>query len=187
MRASGFPVAHRNDPCDPRPVLQFPEVIERNSVFRMLTPGTPFPSFSLANQDGKTTKLSDYAGKWLVIYFYPKDDTPGCTIQAKSFTASKADFDAAGIKVFGVSADDVASHKSFCNKFAFNIDLLSDPSASLMTTLGIAQSEWKGTKYWDRTSFVVDPTGIVRKVYEKVNPEGHEQTLLSDIKALQSN
>ena len=83
----------------------------------MLTPGTPFPSFSLQNQDGKLTKLSDYAGKWLVVYFYPKDDTPGCTIQGKSFTATKEDFDAAGINVLGVSADDVASHKNFCNKF----------------------------------------------------------------------
>jgi len=153
----------------------------------MLTPGAPFPDFSLPNQDGKTTKLSDYQGRWLIIYFYPKDDTPGCTIQGKSFTATKADFDAAGITVLGVSADDVASHKNFCNKFAFNIDLLSDPSASLMTALGIAQSEWKGVKYWDRTSFVVDPKGVVRKVYEKVNPEGHEKTLLSDIKTLQSN
>jgi thioredoxin-dependent peroxiredoxin len=152
----------------------------------MLTPGTPFPNFSLSNQDGKTTKLSDCAGQWLVIYFYPKDDTPGCTIQGKSFTATKADFDAAGIKVLGVSADDVASHKKFCAKFAFTVDLLSDPDASLMTALGIGQSEWKGTKYWDRTSFVVDPEGVIRKVYEKVNPEGHEKVLLADVKTLQA-
>jgi thioredoxin-dependent peroxiredoxin len=151
----------------------------------MLTPGNPFPNFSLSNQDGKTTKLSDYAGQWLVIYFYPKDDTPGCTIQGKSLTATKADFDAAGIKVLGISADDVASHKNFCTKFAFTVDLLSDPGASLMTALGIGQSEWKGTKYWDRTSFVVDPKGVIRKVYEKVNPEGHEKVLLADVKTLQ--
>jgi len=81
----------------------------------MLSAGHPFPNFSLPNQDGKTIKLSDFAGQWLVIYFYPKDDTPGCTIQGKSFTATKADFDAAGVKVIGVSADDVASHKNFCN------------------------------------------------------------------------
>ncbi len=93
----------------------------------MLETGKPFPNFSLPNQDGKQMKLGDFAGKWLVVYVYPKDDTPGCTIQGKSFTASKADFDAAGIKVVGVSADDVASHKNFCNKFAFTIDLLADP------------------------------------------------------------
>jgi len=118
------------------------------------------------------------------VYFYPKDDTPGCTVQGRSFTATKADFEAAGIKVVGVSADDVASHKNFHHKFAFAIDLLSDTDASLMKALGIGQSEWKGTKYWDRTSFVIDPKGIIRKVYEKVNPEGHEKVLLDDIAGL---
>jgi peroxiredoxin Q/BCP len=152
----------------------------------MLAPGTPFPNFSLPNQDGTITKLSDFAGNWLVVYFYPKDDTPGCTIQGKSFTATKSDFEDAGIKVVGVSADDVASHKNFCNKFAFTIDLLSDPDASLMKALGIGQSEWKGMKFWERTTFVVDPKGIIRKVYEKVNPEGHEQVLLSDIRRVQA-
>jgi len=150
----------------------------------MMQPGNLFPDFSLPNQDGKITKLSDFAGHWLVVYFYPKDDTPGCTIQGKSFTASKADFDAAGIKVVGISADDVGSHQRFCTKFAFTIDLLADPNANLMNTLGLGQSEWKGMKFWERTSFVVDPKGIIRKVYEKVKPEGHEKILLDDIKAL---
>jgi len=150
-----------------------------------MQPGNPFPNFSLLNQDGKPTRLSDFAGKWLVVYFYPKDDTPGCTIQGKSFTASKADFDKAGIQIVGVSADDAASHKNFCNKFAFNIDLLADTDSSLMKALGIGQAEWKGMKFWERTSFVVDPKGVIRKVYAKVNPEGHEQVLLKDIQALQ--
>ena len=108
----------------------------------MLETGKPFPNFSLPNQDCKVTKLGDYAGKWLVVYFYPKDDTPGCTVQGKSFTASKADFDKAGINILGVSADDVASHKNFCNKFSFTIDLLADPKAELMKACGIEQSEW---------------------------------------------
>ena len=151
----------------------------------MLTAGNPFPNFSLPNQDGKIIRLSDFAGQWLVVYFYPKDDTPGCTIQGKSFTATKADFDAAGITVLGVSADDVASHKNFCNKFAFTIDLLADPDASLMKVLGIGQAEWKGMKFWERTSFVIDPKGVIRAVYEKVNPEGHEKALLDDIRILQ--
>jgi peroxiredoxin Q/BCP len=152
----------------------------------MLSAGNPFPNFSLPNQDGKTVKLSDFTGQWLVVYFYPKDDTPGCTIQGKSFTATKADFDAAGIKVIGVSADDVASHKNFCNKFAFTIDLLSDTDARLMKSLGIGQTEWKGMNFWERTSFVVDPKGVIRRVYEKVSPEGHERVLLGDIEALQA-
>ncbi|HXM11776.1 MAG TPA: peroxiredoxin [Terriglobales bacterium] len=152
----------------------------------MLSAGNPFPSFSLSNQDGKNTKLSDFAGSWLVIYFYPKDDTPGCTIQAKSFTATKADFDAAGIKVIGISADDAASHKNFCNKYSLTVEFLADTDGSLMKTLGLGQAEWKGMKFWERTSFVVDPHGTIRKVYEKVNPEGHEKVLLADIAALKA-
>ena len=151
----------------------------------MLETGKPFVNFALPNQDGKQMKLADFAGKWLVLYVYPKDDTPGCTIQGKSFTATKADFDAAGIKVLGVSADDVASHKNFCNKFAFTIDLLADPNAKLLKASGVGQTEFGGAKYWNRTSFVIDPKGILRKVYEKVNPQGHEKVLLDDIKAMQ--
>jgi peroxiredoxin Q/BCP len=151
-----------------------------------LETGKRFVDFNLQNQDGQATTLNDYAGKWLVVYVYPKDDTPGCTIQGKSFTASKQDFDDANIAVVGVSADDVASHKDFCNKFSFTIDLLADPNHELLTAAGVGQSEYKGTMYWDRTSFVIDPEGNLRKVYEKVNPEGHEQVLLDDIKAMQT-
>src|SRR5882757_5420849 len=152
----------------------------------MLETGKPFVNFNLQNQDGKQMKLGDFAGKWLVVYVYPKDDTPGCTIQGKSFTASKQDFDDAGIAVVGVSADDVASHKDFCNKFGFTIDLLADPNHELLDAAGVGQSDYKGTMYWNRTSFVIDPEGTLRKVYEKVNPEGHEQVLLEDIKAMQA-
>ncbi len=152
----------------------------------MLSAGTRFPDFSLPNQDGKTMNLSDFAGHWLVVYFYPKDDTPGCTIQGKSMSATKSDFDAAGIKVVGVSADDVTSHRNFHHKFAFKIDLLSDTDSRLMKALGLGQSEWKGMKFWERTTFVVDPQGVIQKIYEKVNPEGHEQVLLNDIRNLQA-
>jgi thioredoxin-dependent peroxiredoxin len=152
----------------------------------MLAAGNPFPDFSLPNQDGKITKLSDFAGDWLVVYFYPKDDTPGCTIQAKSFTATKADFDAAGIKVVGVSADDVASHKNFCNKFSLTVEFLADTDGGLMKTLGLGETEWKGMKFWERTTYVVDPKGVISKVYAKVNPEGHEKVLLDDIAQLKS-
>ena len=145
-----------------------------------------FVDFSLQNQDGKTVTLNDFAGKWLVVYVYPKDDTPGCTIQGKSFTATKQEFDAANIAVVGVSADHVASHKNFCDKFAFAIDLLADPNHELLTAAGVGQSDYKGTMYWNRTSFVVDPAGTLRRIYEKVNPEGHERVLLDDIKAMQA-
>jgi peroxiredoxin Q/BCP len=85
-----------------------------------------------------------------------------------------------------VSADDVTSHKNFHTKFAFAIDLVADTDANLMKTLGIGQAEWKGMKFFERTSFVVDPKGVIRKVYEKVNPDGHERVLLDDIKGMKA-
>jgi peroxiredoxin Q/BCP len=148
--------------------------------------GQRFIDFKLQNQDRETVTLDDFKGKWLVVYVYPKDDTPGCTIQGKSFTASKEEFDDANIAVVGVSEDDVESHKNFCNKFGFKIDLLADPKHELLTAADVGQSEYKGTMYWNRTSFVIDPEGKLRKIYRKVNPEGHEQVLLSDIKSMQS-
>ncbi len=151
----------------------------------MLKIGDKFPDFQLPNQDGKSRTLNDYAGKWLVLYVYPKDDTPGCTIQGQSFTASKSDFDKAGIQVVGLSQDDVASHKSFCNKFSFSIELLADVEAKLLKAASVGQSDYKGTMYWDRTSFVIDKKGILRKIYQKVVPTGHEQVLLKDISDLQ--
>ena len=151
----------------------------------MLEVGRPFPPFSLPNQDGKTVTLKDFAGKWLVVYVYPKDDTPGCTIQGKSFTATRNDFQAAGIEVVGVSQDDVASHKNFCNKFGFTIDLLADPEHQLLSAAGVGQSDYKGTMYWDRTTFVIDPEGNLSRTYLKVQPEGHERLLLEHIKELQ--
>ena len=147
--------------------------------------GNPFPNFSLPNQDGKTRKLEDFSGKWLVLYIYPKDDTPGCTIQGKSFTATKADFDKVNAQVIGMSQDDVASHKSFCNKFSFSIELLADTQGELLKALGVGQSEYKGTMYWNRTTYLVDPKGMLRKVYKDVNPQGHELVVLSDIKQMQ--
>jgi thioredoxin-dependent peroxiredoxin len=152
----------------------------------MLALNQKFPEFQLKNQDGATKTLSDYSGKWLVLYIYPKDDTPGCTIQGKSFTATKQEFEKTGIKVVGLSQDDVDSHKNFCNKFSFTIDLLADPQATLLKALGAGQKDFQGTLYWNRTTFVVDPKGVVRKIYTDVKPEGHEQMLLKDIKALQT-
>jgi peroxiredoxin Q/BCP len=149
--------------------------------------GKAFPEFSLLNQDGEMVTLGHFVGQWLVVYVYPKDDTPGCTIQGKSFTATRQEFDDANIAVVGVSADDVESHKNFCNKFSFTIDLLADPDHELLDAAAVGQSDYKGTMYWNRTSFVIDPAGTLRKVYEKVNPEGHERVLLDDIKAMQAS
>lgn len=150
----------------------------------MIDIGQKLPNFSLENQDGQPRTNAAYEGKWLVLYVYPKDDTPGCTIQGKGFTASKSDFDAAGAVVVGLNADDTKSHKDFCNKYNFQVELLADPGARLLGALGVNQSDYKGTMYWDRTTFLVDPTGVVRKIYLKVDPNGHEQAVLKDIAAL---
>jgi peroxiredoxin Q/BCP len=152
----------------------------------MLQLGKNFPDFKLPNQDGAERSLKSYAGKWLVLYVYPKDDTPGCTIQGKSFTEQKAAFEKKGVSIVGLSQDDVASHKNFCNKFSFTIELLADTSGTLLKAAQVGQSEWKGTKYWNRTTFVIDPKGVLRKVYENVKPEGHEQILLDDLSSLQA-
>ena len=152
----------------------------------MLEAGQPFPEFSLPNQDGEIRTLGDFSGRWLVVYVYPKDDTPGCTIQGKSFTATRKDFEDAGAQVVGVSQDDVESHKNFCSKFGFTIDLLADTDAELLNAAGVGQTDYKGTMYWNRSSFLIDPRGVVRKVYTGVNPEGHEKTLLEDLEAFQN-
>jgi thioredoxin-dependent peroxiredoxin len=99
----------------------------------MIDSGQKLPDFALPNQDGVVRTNADYAGKWLVLYVYPKDDTPGCTVQGKSFTATKGDYDAANAVVVGLSADDVASHKAFCDKFNFTIELLADPEMKLLS------------------------------------------------------
>jgi len=150
----------------------------------MLDVSQKLPDFKLLNQDGETRTNASYADKWLVLYVYPKDDTPGCTIQGKSFTATKSEFDAAGAVVVGLSEDDSASHKNFCNKFSFAIELLADPEHALLKALGVGQSEWKGTMYWNRCTFLVDPAGVVRKVYANVDPNGHERVLLNDLAQL---
>jgi peroxiredoxin Q/BCP len=153
----------------------------------MLEPGQPFPGFSLPNQDGAAMSLADFRGRWLVVYTYPKDDTPGCTLEGKAFSASKPQFDGIGAVVVGLSADDVKSHKSFCDKFGFQVPLLADPKAQLLGALGVGRSEFKGQSYWDRTTFLVDPQGVVRKVYAKVKPDGHDQEVLRDLEALQKS
>jgi peroxiredoxin Q/BCP len=150
----------------------------------MLNPGDRLPLFSLVNQHGVRRTPADYAGRWLILYVYPKDDTPGCTIQGRSFTATRSRFERAEATVVGISADDETSHRQFCNKHGLQIELLADPEAQLLTSLGVGQKEWQGALFWNRTTFVIDPTGIVRKVYEKVDPNGHEELLLKELESL---
>jgi peroxiredoxin Q/BCP len=153
----------------------------------MLDVGQSFPDFSLPNQMGEIKTLANYQGKWLVLYIYPKDDTPGCTIQGQSFTATKADFESENAVVVGLNPDNVESHKNFCEKYGFTVDLLSDTKAALLDKIGIGQKTFKGNLYWNRTTFLIDPNGKIRKTYANVNPEGHEQIILKDLKELKKS
>lgn len=151
----------------------------------MLTKGDVFPDFSLPNQDGAVVNRTDLIGKWVILYVYPKDDTPGCTIEGKEFSAGKENFDKLNAVILGLSEDGVASHKDFCNKYNFTIDLLADEGGKLLKEAGVEQTDYKGTMYWSRTTFIIDPKGHVAKVYDKVKAEGHEKQVLEDLKELQ--
>ena len=136
--------------------------------------GQPFPSFSLPDQHGKLITNDSLKGKKAVIYFYPKDDTPGCTTEACGFQEKMADF--ADAVVLGVSPDDEKSHLKFANKFDLTFSLLADTEKALIESTGTwVEKSMYGKKYMgvDRVTFVLDATGIVRKVFPKVKPAGH--------------
>ncbi len=149
-----------------------------------LEPGQPFPDFDLPDQDGARVRLADFAGKWLVLFVYPKDDTPGCTVESRGFSAAQAQFAAANARVVGLSADGVESHKSFCGKFDLRIPLLADTNATLLAASGVGQSDYRGTPYWNRVTFLIDPRGVVRTIFRDVKPQGHEQAVLAELLAL---
>ena len=146
--------------------------------------GSPAPDFSLSDQDGKIHSLKDYAGKWVVLYFYPKDDTPGCTAEACSFRDSIAEYKQANVAVLGVSADDEASHGKFAEKFHLPFPLLADRKKETVNAYGVWIMKMlygKQSMGIRRTSFLIDPKGSIAKVYENVKPEGHAAQILGDV------
>lgn len=150
--------------------------------------GSKAPAFSLPDQDGKVRALSGYKGKWLVLYFYPKDDTPGCTIEAQVLGDSITKFRKLGAEVIGVSADTVASHKKFCDKFSIPFPLIADEGKELVKAYGVwGKKQMMGREYMGirRTTFVIDPSGKVARVYENVKPAVHAGELLEDLPFLQ--
>lgn len=150
---------------------------------------TKAPNFKLADQAGKVHQLSDYQGKWLLLYFYPKDNTPGCTIEACSFRDSWADFDKLNASVLGISADSVASHHKFADKFNLSFPILADESKQMIKDYGVlAEKSMFGKKFLGikRSSFLIDPQGKVAKVYEKVKPNEHAAQVLQDLAKLVS-
>ena len=152
-----------------------------------LTIGTKAPDFTLPDQDGKTHSLSDYAGKWTLIYFYPKDDTGGCTKEACGIRDSLPDFHELKVTVLGISIDSVESHRKFADKYSLPFTLLADDEKKAVNEYGVwgkkkfAGREYEGTL---RTSFLIDPKGNIAKIYENVNPVDHAEMVLKDLKAL---
>ena len=147
----------------------------------MVTEGAPAPDFDLAADDGSRVKLSDLRGKKVVLYFYPKDDTPGCTKQACDIRDRKQEFDTHGALVFGISPDDVASHKKFKQKFDLNFPLLSDEGHKVADAYGVwKQNSFYGVKYWgnERTSFIIDENGNIAKILKKVKAAAHADQVL---------
>lgn len=149
--------------------------------------GDKAPDFSLARDDGETVTLSDYAGRTLVLYFYPKDDTPGCTKQAINFTEGAAEFEKAGAVILGVSKDSVAKHEKFKQKHELGIDLASDPEGETIETYGAwVEKNMYGKKYMgiDRSTFLIDGKGTVREVWRKVKVPGHVDAVLDAVRNL---
>ncbi len=154
----------------------------------MLKLGQKAPNFSLPDQAGKTHKLTDYKGRWLLLYFYPKDDTIGCTKEACTLRDSYLNFSKYKTDVVGVSVDNVKSHDKFVSKYNLPFTLLSDEHKLMVENYGA----WGEKKFMGRTfmgtnriSYLIDPDGKVAKVYEKVKPEFHAAQVLEDLKDLQ--
>lgn len=147
----------------------------------MLTIGQLAPDFppegGLPDQDGKVHKLSDYRGKWVLLYFYPKDDTPGCTAEACALRDNLPRFKDIDAVVLGVSTDSVASHRRFADKYGLPFTLLSDERKEVVDLYGV-----QGPVFTNRTSFLINPTGNIAKIYEKVKPEVHAEQVLSDLR-----
>ncbi len=146
------------------------------------------PAFQLPDQTGSVHTLLQYRGKWVVLYFYPKDDTPGCTKEACNFRDAWKDFTSVGVVILGVSKDSVASHKKFAEKFHLQFPLLSDETKEVIKAYGawgvkkFMGREFEGVK---RTTTLINPEGEIQKVYENVNPMTHASQILNDIKVLQ--
>ncbi|SNR69184.1 thioredoxin-dependent thiol peroxidase [Desulfurobacterium atlanticum] len=147
------------------------------------------PDFCLKDDEGKKNCLKDFKGKWLVLYFYPKDNTPGCTKEAEEFSKLKEEFEKLNAVILGVSPDSVESHKKFKEKKGLTITLLSDPEKEVIKTYGA----WKlkkrfGKEYYGvvRTTYLIDPEGKVAHVWKNVRAKGHAEKVLEKLKELQS-
>ena len=143
--------------------------------------GQPAPAFQSVDQDGKPVSLAEFKGRAVVLYFYPKDDTPGCTKEACSFRDGYAQIQATGAVILGVSADDAKSHKAFAEKYHLPFQLVADAKHAIIDAYGVRMPLMGWAK---RTTFIIDKAGVVQKVFEGVSPATHEPEVLAALKAL---
>lgn len=157
-----------------------------SAVNEMPAVGTAAPMFNLTSNEGKPVSLADYKGKWVVLYFYPKDFTSGCTLQARNFQKDLAKYDAANTVILGVSVDSAESHKDFCAKEGLNFKLLSDSDAKVSEQYG-SIFDYQGNKLSARNTFIIDPQGKIAKVYPSVKVGGHSAEVLAALAELQKS
>jgi thioredoxin-dependent peroxiredoxin len=148
--------------------------------------GQSAPNFTLPNQEGKQTSLEDFKGKWIVLYFYPKDFTSGCSTEAHNFQDDLKKYTDKGATIVGVSVDAPDSHKGFCTKEGLNFTLLADTDHKVIALYDSAMSIPLMGTVAARNTFLIDPKGIIRKVYVKVDPATHSQAVLADLASLQT-
>ena len=148
--------------------------------------GSAAPTFKLTTNEGNQASLSDFKGKWVVLYFYPKDFTGGCTLEAHNFQRDLDKYTAANAVILGVSVDSAESHKQFCAKEGLNFKLLSDADAKVSEMYG-SLMEYNGAKLSARNTFIIDPKGNIAKVFVKVSPGGHSEEVLAALAALQKS
>ena len=149
-----------------------------NAVTNTPTVGSPAPDFSLTTNEGNQASLKDYRGKWVVLYFYPKDFTSGCTLEAHSFQRDLAKYEQMNAVILGVSVDSAESHKSFCAKEGLNFKLLSDSDAKVSAEYG-SLMEYNGAKLSARNTFLINPEGKIAQVFVGVKPSEHSEEVLS--------
>jgi thioredoxin-dependent peroxiredoxin len=148
--------------------------------------GTAAPDFTLNSQENKPVSLHDYKGKWVVLYFYPKDFTSGCTVEAHNFQRDQAQYDAKKAVIIGVSMQDADSHQKFCTKEGLSFKLLADTDSHVSATYDSVMN-FGVTKLSARHTFLIDPNGVVQKVYTEVKPEKHSEEVLAALSELQKN
>jgi thioredoxin-dependent peroxiredoxin len=148
--------------------------------------GSAAPSFTLTNNEGKTVNLSDFKGKWVVLYFYPKDFTSGCTLEAHNFQRDLEKYEKANTVILGVSVDSAGSHKDFCAKEGLHFQLLSDPDAKVSAEYDSVMT-YEGNKLSARNTYVIGPDGKIAKVFLKVKPADHSEEVLAALSGLQKS